>query len=226
VNWSVRVKTYLVAHHLWEIIEATTQPPRQEDDEVDFKAWSKKNSMALHVIQISCELDSFSKIIGISSAKVAWDSLVKKFLHVDLEKHNYVDWSVQVKTYLVAHHLWKIIKPLTPPPKKEDDEAAFKAWSKKNSMALHVIQITCGPDLFSEIIGISSAAGAWVRLGKKFKSGLSLSLSLIGAYAKTFLRYNKIKRKIKIIFYFWKISSSMDSNWFYCRVYSKLSNQK
>jgi Na+-transporting NADH:ubiquinone oxidoreductase subunit NqrC len=178
VDWSVRVKTYLVAHHLWEIIEATTQPPRQEDDEVDFKAWSKKNSMALHVIQISCGPDSFSKIIGISSAKVAWDSLVKKFLHVDIEKHNYVDWSVRVKTYLVAHHLWEIIEATTQPPRQEDDEVAFKAWSKKNSMALHVIQISCGPDSFSEIIGISSAKVAWDTLGKKFNSGLSLSLSL------------------------------------------------
>ncbi|XP_059434665.1 uncharacterized protein LOC132167670 isoform X2 [Corylus avellana] len=127
--------------------------------------------MALHIIQISCGPDSFSEIIGIGSAKVAWDRLAKWFLHV-LEKHNYVDWSVRVRTYLMAHHLWEIIEATSHPPKQEDDEAVFKAWSKKNSMALHVIQISCGPDSLSEIIGISSAEVAWDTLEKKFNSGV------------------------------------------------------
>ncbi|XP_062173538.1 uncharacterized protein LOC133879000 [Alnus glutinosa] len=156
-----------MAHDLWEIIEETTEPPRQEDDEAAFKAWSKKNSVALHVIQISCGPDTFSKIIQINSAKIAWDTLAKKFLQV-LEEDNYVDWSVQIKTYLMAHDLWKIIEETTEPPRQEDDEAAFKAWSKKNSVALHVIQISCGPDTFSNIIQINSAKIAWDTLAEKY----------------------------------------------------------
>ncbi|XP_062173560.1 uncharacterized protein LOC133879025 [Alnus glutinosa] len=60
---------------LWDLIEATTEPPRQEDDEAAFKAWSKKNSTALHVIQISCGPDTIFEVIQISSAKTAWDTL-------------------------------------------------------------------------------------------------------------------------------------------------------
>ena len=175
VDWSVQVKTYLMAHDLWETIEATADPPKEEDDELAFKAWSKKNSMALHIIQMSCDSGTFSEIIEIMYAKITWDTLAKKHLHV-LEEDNYMDWSVQVKIYLRAHDLWETVEATTNPPKEEDDEPAFEAWSKKNFMALHIIQISCGPDSFSKIIEISSAKVAWDTLEKKFNSGLYLSL--------------------------------------------------
>jgi len=167
VAWTVRVKTYLMAHDLWDVIEATTEPPSLEDDEAAFKAWSMKNSTALHVIQISCGPDIFSNIIQISSTKIAWDTLAKKFLRV-IEKDNYEDWSVQIKTYLMAHDLWEIIEATTEPRKQKDDEATFKDWRNKNSMALQVIQILCGPDTSSEIINITSAKIAWDTLAKKY----------------------------------------------------------
>jgi hypothetical protein len=88
-------------------------------------------------------------------------------LHV-LEEDNYTDWSIRVKTYLMAHDLWDVIEATIEPPRQEDDEAAFKAWSKKNSMALHVIQISCGPDTVFEIIQIISAKYAWDTLAKKY----------------------------------------------------------
>ncbi|XP_062174334.1 uncharacterized protein LOC133879675 [Alnus glutinosa] len=167
VTWTVRVKTYLMAHDLWDVIEATTEPPSLEDDEAAFKAWSMKNSTALNVIQISCGPDTFSNIIQISSAKIAWDTLTKMFLRV-LEKNNYEDWSVQIKTYLMAHDLWEIIEATTEPPRQEDDEAAFKDWRNKNFMALNVIQFSCGPDTSSEIIHITLAKIAWDTLAKKY----------------------------------------------------------
>jgi len=168
VAWTVRVKTYLMAHDLWDVIEATTEAPSLEDDEAAFKAWSMKNSTALHVIQISCGPDTISKIIHISSAKTAWDTLAKKFLRV-LEEDNYEDWSVQIKKYLMAHDLWEIIEATTEPPRQEDDEATFKDWRNKNFMALHVIQISCGLDTgFDEIIQITSAKTAWDMLEEKY----------------------------------------------------------
>jgi hypothetical protein len=168
VDWSVRVKTYLMAHDIWDVIDqVATEPPRQEDDEAAFKAWSKKNSEALHVIQISCGPDTFSKIIQISSAKIAWDTLAKTFLLV-LEEDNYADWSVQIKSYLMAHDLWEIIEETIEPPRQEDDEAAFKAWSKKNCTTLHVIQISCGSDTAFEIIQITTAKIAWDMLAEKY----------------------------------------------------------
>ncbi|GLT70496.1 hypothetical protein SLA2020_425720 [Shorea laevis] len=53
-NWSASMKNYLLAQDLWDIVEATTEPPKPEDDVVEFKAWRKNNAAALHAIQISC----------------------------------------------------------------------------------------------------------------------------------------------------------------------------
>jgi len=90
-----------------------------------------------------------------------------------LDKDNYVVWSVQVKTYLMAHDLWDTVEATTEPPKQEDDEAAFKAWSEKNSTALHVLKVSCGQYALAMIMEINSAKIAWNTL-----AGLSLSLSL------------------------------------------------
>ena len=73
--WKVQVRTYLIAQDLWDIVEATDECPKQEDDEAAFKAWTRKNAMALHVIQISCEPRVCFVIRRISSAKIAWDTL-------------------------------------------------------------------------------------------------------------------------------------------------------
>jgi hypothetical protein len=86
-------------------------------------------------------------------------------VHEVLDKRNYEDWSVRVQTYLMAHDLWDIVKA---PPKLEGDEATLKGWSKKNSMALHVIQISCGSDAFSKIRKITSAKDAWDTLAEKY----------------------------------------------------------
>nr|XP_028952977.1 uncharacterized protein LOC103418804 [Malus domestica] len=76
--WSLRVKTYLLAKDLWDIVEATTEPPKREDGEVEYTAWRKSNAEALHFIRISCGEDTFSFIRGTSTAKVAWHILAEK----------------------------------------------------------------------------------------------------------------------------------------------------
>ena len=73
--WKVQVRTYLIAQDLWDIVEASDEYPKQEDDEAAFKAWTRKNALALHVIQISCEPRVCFVIRRISSAKIAWDTL-------------------------------------------------------------------------------------------------------------------------------------------------------
>ena len=73
--WSVQVKTYLIAQDLWDIVEATDECPKQEDDEAASKAWTRKNAMALHVIQISCPQWICHVISLITSAKIAWETL-------------------------------------------------------------------------------------------------------------------------------------------------------
>ena len=86
-----------------------------------------------------------------------------------LKQDNYLDWSVRVKTYLMAQDLWDVVESRSEPPAREDD-AAFKFWSKTNAMALHVIQMLCGPDTFSDIREISSARIAWDTLAEKYKT--------------------------------------------------------
>ena len=78
-DWSVGIKSYLMAQDLWDIIEFTIEPPKQEDDEAAFKDWRDKNFMALQLIQNSCRLDTFSEIKEIKSAKITWNTLAEKY---------------------------------------------------------------------------------------------------------------------------------------------------
>ncbi|PQQ17130.1 uncharacterized protein Pyn_27851 [Prunus yedoensis var. nudiflora] len=77
-EWSFRVKIYLLAEDLWDFVEATTEPPKPEDGEAEFKAWRKNNAKALYAIQSSCGDDTYSLIGGITTAKLAWDTLEEK----------------------------------------------------------------------------------------------------------------------------------------------------
>jgi hypothetical protein len=98
-----------------------------------------------------------------------------------LDIDNYFVWSVQVRTYLIAQDLWNIVKATEEPCKQENDEAASKAWTKKNAMALHVIQISCEPRICFAIGLITSAKIAWetleeiCSLPESICSGISLS---------------------------------------------------
>nr|POF00643.1 hypothetical protein CFP56_26211 [Quercus suber] len=78
LEWSVRVKTDLMAEDLWDIVEATNEPPTPEN-EAAFKAWRKMNAMALRVIQNSVGSDRFSDIMEITSARIAWETLAEKY---------------------------------------------------------------------------------------------------------------------------------------------------
>ena len=77
-----------------------------------------------------------------------------------LNKHNYVDWSELVQSYLEAKGLWDVVKPSNPDD-HDDDRDRDEAWRKKNAAALHAIKISCGPDTLSVIRGIRSARTAW-----------------------------------------------------------------
>jgi hypothetical protein len=83
VDWSIRVQTYLEAQDIWDTVEATTEPPKQEDGEATFKAWRNRNFMALYVIKNSCKPDTLSEIEEINSARVAWNTLAEKYLPIN-----------------------------------------------------------------------------------------------------------------------------------------------
>ncbi|KAG2669680.1 hypothetical protein I3760_14G043600 [Carya illinoinensis] len=49
----VKVNNYLLSQGLWNIVETSSEPPKPNDDVLEFEAWGKKNDMALHAIQSS-----------------------------------------------------------------------------------------------------------------------------------------------------------------------------
>ncbi|PQQ10243.1 uncharacterized protein Pyn_39242 [Prunus yedoensis var. nudiflora] len=77
-HWSALVQNYLLAQGLWDVVEATAEPPVPEEAD-KFIAWRKKTAAALYAIQISSGPDAFSVIKGISSANIAWDILAQTF---------------------------------------------------------------------------------------------------------------------------------------------------
>ena len=119
---------------------------------------------------------------------------------------NYVVWSVQVKTYLIAQDLWDIVEGTDVVP-EPGNEAALKVWIKKNAMALHVIQTSSEPRICLSISQITSAKLAWDTL-KAIKDlskyvrdeypGIFLSLYMLKHFLHKaglwFGRYDKITK--------------------------------
>ncbi|KAL4599314.1 hypothetical protein ACB092_11G118300 [Castanea dentata] len=89
------------------------------------------------------------------------------------DPNNYLGWSLQVKTRLTDQQLWNIVEGTNEAPKAENDEAAFKAWSEKNAMALRVIRYSCGGRLCWAIAMVTSAKIAWHTLAAICKLPIS-----------------------------------------------------
>ncbi|XP_038680371.1 uncharacterized protein LOC119981351 isoform X2 [Tripterygium wilfordii] len=81
-----------------------------------------------------------------------------------LRKDNYATWSACIRNYLLAQDLWDVVESPTNPPQLEEDEASFKSWRKKNAAALHVIQVSCSPEILGHIKGFDLANSAWDTL--------------------------------------------------------------
>ncbi|CAB4304892.1 unnamed protein product [Prunus armeniaca] len=86
-----------------------------------------------------------------------------------LNRHNYEDWSFQVKLYLLAKDVWDVVEAATEPPTPEDGEAEFRAWRKNDAKALLAIRTCCGDDTYPIIKGITTAKAAWDVLAEKLK---------------------------------------------------------
>ncbi len=79
VIWSFKMKNELIKQNLWDVVEATTEPPTLEYDEIAFKAWSKNNCLALYLIRESLGPLAFPLIGKFDTAKKAWDTLAQKY---------------------------------------------------------------------------------------------------------------------------------------------------
>ncbi|XP_040368118.1 uncharacterized protein LOC112177784 isoform X2 [Rosa chinensis] len=75
-EWSSRVKTYLLAEDLWDVVKGKHPIPNAEAEN---KLWMKNNAKALHAINISCGTEMFSFIRKSNTAMEAWEVLEKEF---------------------------------------------------------------------------------------------------------------------------------------------------
>nr|XP_023875918.1 uncharacterized protein LOC111988362 [Quercus suber] len=174
LDWSLQVKTKLANQLLWDIVEGNDEAPKAENDEAAFKAWSEKNAMALGVIRYFGEGPLKWVIWRITSAKIAWETLatictLPKSSFIVPEEYDYVAWSVRMKAYLKACELWDIVEAATQPPKPEDDEIAFNAWSKKDAIAFYLIRESSSA-FYSSLFPGGTAQNAWDILAKFYNS--------------------------------------------------------
>ncbi|XP_061988764.1 uncharacterized protein LOC133707230 [Rosa rugosa] len=86
-----------------------------------------------------------------------------------LDRSNYKHWRSRLKTYLLVENLWEAVEAIVEPPKIEDDQTNYEAWTKKNVKALYAIQNSCGRELFSFISEIETAKNAWEALEQECK---------------------------------------------------------
>ncbi|KAG2674862.1 hypothetical protein I3760_13G157200 [Carya illinoinensis] len=78
-DWSDCIMNYLSAHHLWDVIGTTREPPKPEDNVDVFEDWKKKNADAVDAILKSCGAEIATQIKDITSAKTVWNTLATMY---------------------------------------------------------------------------------------------------------------------------------------------------
>ncbi|KAJ7972048.1 Ankyrin repeat family protein [Quillaja saponaria] len=90
IQWHDLMKDYLIAQDLyWDIIEEDHDNIDKADDKGtcstgdsasdEYKVRRRKNATARHSIKMSCGAEALSFIMGIDSAKIAWNTLATKY---------------------------------------------------------------------------------------------------------------------------------------------------
>lgn len=87
----------------------------------------------------------------------------------ELTEDNYEDWKICLKHYLVGHGLWGVVSGKEPEPCK-DRKQEHDEWKRKNALALHAIQLSCGPGTNAKFKEAHICARvAWNHLAEKVK---------------------------------------------------------
>lgn len=88
-----------------------------------------------------------------------------------LTPDNYHDWSIMAKNYLTSEDLW--VNVIEEDGGSTETTSEGEEWKKKNAKALHIIQMSCGSETFSQIKETTTARGAWNTLASLYKSRLA-----------------------------------------------------
>ncbi|KAA8531046.1 hypothetical protein F0562_005755 [Nyssa sinensis] len=92
-----------------------------------------------------------------------------------LTEDNYEYWKACLKNYLIGQGLWDVISKKEAIPKRgspeyemwEKSPEQYEIWRRKNALALHAIQLSCGSDLYFKFMKSHSAREVWDRLAEK-----------------------------------------------------------
>ncbi|KAI9165158.1 hypothetical protein LWI28_008774 [Acer negundo] len=85
-----------------------------------------------------------------------------------LTEENYENWKECLKSYFKAKGLWDVVTGKEAKPEDEDETSpTYQEWMRKNAMALHAIQVSCGADTMSKLRGRESAKFEWQLLAEK-----------------------------------------------------------
>ncbi|XP_057491895.1 uncharacterized protein LOC130777505 isoform X2 [Actinidia eriantha] len=83
-------------------------------------------------------------------------------VHEELTEDNYEYWKVCLERYLISQGLWDVVSEMKARPAEDSDD--YEDWRRKNALALHAIQLSCGPDTFYKFRKTTSAKEAWEHL--------------------------------------------------------------
>ncbi|WVZ09147.1 hypothetical protein V8G54_013677 [Vigna mungo] len=79
----------------------------------------------------------------------------------ELTKYNYQEWKILMKNYLRGKNLWDVV---------ESGSASTPIDAQKDAEALHIIQLSCVPNIFDQIKHFQTAHIAWNHLAKVCES--------------------------------------------------------
>ena len=94
-------------------------------------------------------------------SSVASSGIVRELL----TRYNYEEWKTLMKSYLRGENLWDVV---------ESASTLTPIDAQRDAKALHIIQLSCGPDILDQIKHFETAKVAWNRLaalyGSEFKA--------------------------------------------------------
>ncbi|XP_027178775.1 uncharacterized protein LOC113777776 [Coffea eugenioides] len=113
--------------------------------------------------------------------KVSGDDIIGRaaigIVPEELTEENYEEWKRCLEHYLVGHGLWGVVSgeeqdPINDERQEygEEKKQEHEEWRKKNALALHAIQLSCGPGTYVKLKEAhTSAEVAWKHLVEKLK---------------------------------------------------------
>ncbi|XP_068651551.1 uncharacterized protein [Aristolochia californica] len=90
-NWSIKMKTFLGVHDVWDIVENGFSEPEKEDvltqeQKISLKDLRKRDKKTFYLIYQALDDDGFEKISSATSAREAWEKLQTSYKGVEKVK--------------------------------------------------------------------------------------------------------------------------------------------